>query len=126
MIDAETDGKGVHLVLDGVGDETTDRSVDVLAPFGRMVSYGTASGEPGRPSTEKLLFCNAQVLGFHLAQTLQRSPRRVLDGVPDLKAMLADGRLDVHVDHRFSLADATVAHEYIENRKSKGKIVLSP
>ncbi|PSQ34928.1 NADPH:quinone reductase, partial [Halobacteriales archaeon QS_9_70_65] len=37
-----TDGEGVDLVLDGIGGETTDRSLDALRSFGRMVSFGAA------------------------------------------------------------------------------------
>ncbi|WP_254543960.1 quinone oxidoreductase family protein [Halomarina pelagica] len=121
-----TDGEGVDLVLDGVGGETTERSLDCLAHFGRMVVYGAASGEPGRPDTATLLFNNFEVVGYHLGQGLQRDPQRVLRAVPHLTELLTAGDLSVQVGHTFPLADAADAHRAIENRETSGKVVLVP
>jgi NADPH2:quinone reductase len=117
---------GLDLVLDGIGGETTERSLDALREFGRMVSYGAASGEPGRPPTDELLFGNKTVIGYHLGRALARRPERVLGAVPELTGMLADGTLEVQVGHEFDLEDAAEAHEFIEARRSSGKVVLVP
>jgi NADPH2:quinone reductase len=121
----ETD-YGLDLVLDGIGGETTERSLDALREFGRMVSYGAASGEPGRPPTDELLFGNKRVVGYHLGRASARQPGRVFGAVPELTGMLAEGVLEVQVGHEFDLADAAEAHEFIEARKSSGKVVLVP
>src|SRR5262249_54268397 len=39
-----TDGRGVKVVYDSVGNATWERSLDCLAPFGLMVAFGNASG----------------------------------------------------------------------------------
>jgi NADPH2:quinone reductase len=122
---AETE-HGLDLVLDGVGGETTERSLDALREFGRMVSYGAASGEPGRPPTDELLFGNKTVIGYHLGRALARRPNRVLGAVPELTGMLEEGTLAVQVGHEFDLEAAAEAHEFIEARKSSGKVVLVP
>ena len=125
-VDELTDGEGVDLVLDGIGGETTDRSLDALRSFGRMVSFGAASGEPGRPNTADLLFGNKTVIGYHLGRALRRQPMRVMGAVPELTGLLGDGTLEVQVGHTFDLADAAEAHRFIEDRKSSGKVVLVP
>ena len=121
-----TDDEGVDLVLDGIGGDTTTESLDCLTHFGRMVSYGAASGEPGHPDTSTLLFNNFTVYGYHLGQSMQRAPERVLDAVPHLTELLTSGELEVIVGETFPLAEAADAHEYIENRQSSGKVVLEP
>ncbi|EMA52182.1 quinone oxidoreductase family protein [Halococcus thailandensis] len=121
-----TDGEGVDLVLDGIGGDTTTESLDCLTHFGRMVSYGAASGEPGYPDTSTLLFNNYTIHGYHLGQSMQRAPERVLDAVPHLTELLTSGELEVIVGETFPLAEAADAHEYIENRESSGKVVLEP
>ena len=121
-----TDGEGVDLVLDGIGGETTDRSLDALRSFGRMVSFGAAGGEPGRPNTADLLFGNKTVIGYHLGRALKQRPTRVMGAVPELTQLLGDGTLEVQVGHTFDLADAAEAHRFIEDRKSSGKVVLVP
>jgi len=125
-IDDATDGEGVDLVLDGIGGDTTTESLDCLTHFGRMVSYGAASGEPGYPDTSTLLFNNYTVYGYHLGQSMQRDPERVLSAVPHLTDLLTSGDLEVIVGETFPLDDAATAHEHIENRESTGKVVLEP
>jgi len=122
---AETD-HGLDLVLDGVGGETTERSLDALREFGRMVSYGAASGEPGRPPTDELLFGNKTVIGYHLGRAMARRPGRVFGAVSELTGMLEEGVLEVQVGHEFDLEAAAEAHEFIEARQSSGKVVLVP
>ncbi|WP_299234581.1 quinone oxidoreductase family protein, partial [Natronomonas sp.] len=121
-----TDGEGVDLVLDGVGGETTDDSLDALSPFGRMVSFGAASGSPGRPNTADLLFGNKRVIGYHLGRAMEAVPARVMGAIPELTELLGSGSLEVRVGHSFELADAADAHRFIEERKSSGKVVLVP
>ncbi|MFC5969797.1 zinc-binding alcohol dehydrogenase family protein [Halomarina salina] len=121
-----TDGDGVDLVLDGIGSDTTERSLDCLTHFGRMVSYGAASGEPGRPDTASLLFANQRVIGYHLGQAMYRTPQKVMSAVPPLTEMLSSGTLEVQVGETFALDEAADAHRYIENRESSGKVLLVP
>jgi NADPH2:quinone reductase len=117
---------GVDLVLDGVGDDTFERSLDALSHFGRVVAYGAASGEPGRVETTRLLFENVSVIGFHLGQAMGRDPQRVLKAVPELRELLAAGDLEIVVGETFPLEDADEAHAAIENRETVGKVVLRP
>jgi len=121
-----TDGEGVDLVLDGIGGETSDDSLDALTDFGRMVSYGAAAGEPGRPNTADLLFGNKTVIGYHLGRAIEQQPMKVMGAVPELTQLLGDGTLEVQVGHTFDLEDAADAHRFIEDRKSSGKVVLQP
>jgi len=117
---------GVDLVLDGIGGETTERSLEALKQFGRMVVYGAASGRPGQPSTDDILFANQRIIGYHLGRAVQLQPMKVLSAVPELSNLLAEGELQVQYDRSFGLEDAAKAHEYIEDRQSMGKVVLVP
>ncbi len=121
-----TDGDGVDLVLDSVGGETSNKSLSALSPFGRMVSYGAASGEPGRPNTVDLLFGNKRVIGYHLGRAIGAMPTKVMGAVPKLTELLASGTLEIQLGRRFDLEDAAEAHRFIENRDSSGKVILIP
>ncbi|WP_224449527.1 quinone oxidoreductase family protein [Haloprofundus salilacus] len=126
VIEAETDGEGVDLVLDGVGGDVFDASLDALNYRGRLVTYGVASGDPAQADTTRLLFENKSVVGFHLGRAMQHDPQSVLKAVPELTELLAASDLEVVVGERFPLSEAAAAHEYIENRRSTGKVVLEP
>jgi len=125
VVKAHTD-YGADLVLDGIGGETTERSLDALKQFGRMVVYGAASGRPGKPSTADVLFANQRIIGYHLGRATQLKPMKVLGAVPELTELLDSGKLEVQFDRSFDLEDAAEAHEYIEGRESMGKVVLVP
>lgn len=124
-VDEITD-EGLDLVLDGVGGESFERSVEALAPFGRIVTYGVASGEPGVIETPELFFGNHSVIGYHLGRASQQAPGRVFSAVEDLTEGFASGELGVVVGETFDLEEAADAHAFIENRESSGKVVLVP
>ena len=126
VIDAETGGEGVDLVLESVGDDVFDRSLDALGHFGRLVTFGVASGVPASVENRRLLFENKRVIGFHLGQAIRHDPSTVMKAVPDLTDGLATGELQVIVGETFPLAGAAGAHEFIESRQSTGKVVLLP
>lgn len=125
-VDRLTDGAGVDLVLDGVGGEAFYRSLDALAGFGRIVTYGVASGNVPAAATPRLLFENKSVHGFHLGHAFEHRPERTTAVAPDLLQRIGSGDLEVVVERTFPLADAAAAHEHLENRESVGKVVLEP
>ena len=91
-----------------------------------MVTYGVASGVPAKAENRRLLFENKTVKGFHLGQASYNDPSRVMEAVPDLTEGLTSGDLEVILGESFALEDAAEAHQYIEDRKSSGKVVLTP
>ncbi|MDG5819208.1 NADPH:quinone oxidoreductase family protein [Natronococcus sp. A-GB7] len=125
-VEAETDGEGVDLVLESVGGDVFERSLDAMAHFGRMVTFGVASGEPASAENRRLLFENKSVRGFHLGQAAMHDPSRIMQAVPELTEGLASGDLEVIVGESFPLEEAADAHRYIEDRKSSGKVLLKP
>jgi NADPH2:quinone reductase len=126
VIDEETDGEGVDLVLESVGGDVFDRSLDALAHFGRLVTFGVASGEVASAENQRLLFENKTVTGFHLGQASYHDPNKVMKAIPELTQKLGSGELEVILGEEFDLQDAAEAHQYIEDRKSSGKVVLKP
>jgi NADPH2:quinone reductase len=124
VIDEHTGGRGVDLVLDGVGGDVFHESLDALAPFGRLVAYGFASGDIASVDTGRLLFENDWVVGFHLGNALETDRERILEAVPELSAALADGDIEVIIGERFPLEEASEAMNSIESRRSTGKVVL--
>lgn len=126
VVDEKTDGEGVDLVLDGVGGEVFDDSLDALAHFGRLVTIGVASSQPTTASATELLMENQRVIGFHLGEAMRNDPSSALAAVPELTELLSSGTFEVIVGQEFPLADAVAAHEAIEDRSTTGKVVLRP
>lgn len=121
-----TDDRGVDVVYDSVGQATFLKSLNCLRPRGYMVLYGAASGpvEPIDPqilNQKGSLFLTRPSLGHYLA-----SREELLARMNDIFGWMATGKLHVHIDQKFPLAEAAAAHRYMEARKTKGKVLLIP
>ena len=121
-----TDGlrdRRVTVVLDGVGGELGRAALETLAPGGRIVLFGFASGKPTEITTADLYR-----LGIRAEAGI--GPRMMNRGLRELEtaalAAAAEGRLVPRVGSRFPLADAAAAHRALEARRTVGKVVLVP
>ncbi|MGH9101593.1 MAG: quinone oxidoreductase family protein [Acidimicrobiales bacterium] len=121
----ETAGRGVDVVLDPVGGEVRARSFELLAPFGRLVSYSNISREPERiPDTNWLRARCIGCIGFSGGQLSARTPLAMRPALEEAVSLVASGDVTIPVTSVFQLADATKAHEIFERRAASGKLVL--
>lgn len=119
-------GGGVDLVLDGVGGETFDRSVDAVRPFGRVVTLGSAGGTDAAPDAGRLRAESVHVVGYHLSRAVERFPGRVRRAAAEVFGLHDAGALEFVVGARFDLDEADAAHAHVESRESHGKVLLIP
>jgi NADPH:quinone reductase len=120
-----TEGKGVSVVYDSVGQTTFERSIGCLKPRGYLVLFGQSSGvvSPFSPSllAKGSNFLTRPSLGHYTAtreELLQRA-NQVFDWVKS-------GAMKIRIDSSYPLEKATEAHARLESRASTGKILLLP
>ena len=137
-----TGGRGVDLALDPIGGPSWRRSLDCLAPLGRLGAYGFAAAAEGsgkilpmlraaagvpwlRFLPPALMNANHGVFGVNLGRHWDQAPmlRRWFG---DLMHWQAQGRINPVVDRSFPFAEAAAAHAYIEARRNIGKVLLVP
>jgi len=121
-----TNNVGVHVVYDSVGKDTFDKSLNCLRRRGYMVLYGQSSGsvppvDPQTLNAKGSLYLTRPFLAHYTADRTE-----LLSRVNDLFKWIAAGDLKVRVDKTFPLTQAADAHRYLEDRQSKGKILLIP
>lgn len=122
---ALTKGAGVDIVLDSVGGDAFNASLDCLAPFGRIVCYGFASGVPHQVSPLRLMRPSQIVAGFHLDGIVNDGSRFVRD-LQFLVDLVVSGSLKPVIGKCFALEEAVAAHQFLESRQSVGKLVIEP
>jgi len=115
----------VDVVLEMAGGEVFEQSLTALAPFGRVVAYGNASGEANTVATGRLMRRSAAVVGFWLMHLVGR-PEMVAGPLADLFARAARGELRAVVGATYPLADAARAHTDMQARRTTGKLLLDP
>ncbi len=121
---ALTEGRGVDVIVDGVGGPTLQKSLRALAYRGRIVSFGNA----GRDDVTTLDIStmngnNQSFTSYFLGIEIFLSPRPhgvIAEALGDI----AKGDLLVVIDRRFPLSEAADAHEYVESRRALGRVVL--
>ncbi|MFF4586595.1 zinc-binding alcohol dehydrogenase family protein [Streptomyces sp. NPDC001388] len=122
---AATGERGVDLALDPVGGETLKGSLASLAVFGRLVSFGNASGaEPWGVGQPDLAPHGLSVGAFSILTLSQTAPARLRALAERAFAKVGDGTVSVPVTAEFPLEDAAEAHRLMGARTSTGKLLL--
>ncbi len=121
-----TDGKGVHVIYDGVGKDTFEKGLNSLRPRGCLVYYGASSGPVPLFDLNKLgpkgsLYVTRPTLVHHIASREDLEQRS-----SDVFATIVSGDLKLRIEHSYPLAQAAQAHRDLEGRKTTGKLVLIP
>lgn len=123
---AANGGKRVDIVLEMVGGQTFDKSLEALAHFGRLITYGMASRvAPTSVAPGSLMAGTKTVSGFWLSHCFAK-PELFHLVIAELFTMIADGRVRPVIGARFGLSEAIQAHEQMRSRGSTGKITLDP
>ena len=120
-------GAGVNLAVDGVGGKTLLGSIDCAARKGRIVSFGQAGRERGRPmDVDMLSGLNKSVTGYSMAVESFMDPGRIRPMIERHLRDVASGELKVVIDKTYPLSEAAAAHAYIESRQAFGRVVMVP
>ncbi len=117
-----TAGTGVDVVLESVGGETFEESLDVLRNKGRLVTVGNTIGKNSAVDPSALIRNNLSIHGLYLGTWIMEGGAWAV--LADILERVAEGSFCVEIDRRFPLRLATEAHEYLDARKNIGKVVL--
>ncbi|MED1115022.1 quinone oxidoreductase family protein [Bacillus paramycoides] len=120
-----TNGEGVNVILDSISGTVSERSLDCLAYYGRLVHFGNASGEVGNFRTKDLHASCRSILGFSFGTTRKKRPESLKETANQVFRYLRDGSLLIKATKSFPLQDAGKAHEWVESRQSTGKVILN-
>ncbi|MEC9368896.1 MAG: quinone oxidoreductase [Pseudomonadota bacterium] len=119
-----TGGRGVGVVYDSVGKDTISRSIRSLEKRGLCVNFGGSSGLVENISPLELAEAGSVFFTRpHLADYM-RDAAEIGHRTDDLFSAWQAGKLKVVIDQVFPLAEARAAHETIEGRGTRGKLLL--
>jgi NADPH2:quinone reductase len=121
-----TDGKGVHVIYDGVGKDTFEKGLNLLRPRGYMVLFGASSGAVPPLDLIKLsqkgsLFVTRPTLNHYAASREDLEWRS-----SDVLNWVGKGELKLRIEHTYPLGQAAQSHIDLEGRKTTGKLLLIP
>jgi len=116
-IEELTDGRGVDLVVDHVGEETWQDDIDSLAPAGRLVVCGATTGQDAMTNIRSIYTEHRRILGETLGN--RRDFR-------DVGSLVYRGELEPQIYRTLPLEEIATGHRLLEERDVVGKIVFRP
>ena len=120
-----TDGKGVPYVYDSVGKDTFMGSLDCLAPFGALATFGNASG-PVEPFNPAILGPKGSVYVTRPTLFTHASHRpRLEEMAGNLFDVVLSGAVTIEINQTYPLKDASQAHADLEGRRTTGSTVYT-
>jgi NADPH2:quinone reductase len=123
---ALTEGRGVPIVLDGVGEASWQASLGSVARRGLIVSYGNASGPVPPFSALDLLAAGSIFVTRPTLADYCRTPEEIRASAARLFELMAKDVLKIRIGARFPLRDAAEAHRALESRATTGSTILIP
>ena len=121
-----TDGEGVAVSYDSIGQATFEASLNSLRPFGLLVTYGNASGpvDPFSPSIlapKGSLYITRPTLATHTA-----TRELLVEGAERLFDVVGKGIVNISINQTYPLCETAQAHRDLEARATTGSTVLLP
>ncbi len=136
-----THGKGVQIILDPLGGVHWKKNYRLLMPSGRLVVFGASSMAAGKKRSLRrmlhtllvmpaytprgLMHDNKGIIGVNLGHLWDRADL-VRTWMKQIIAWYDEALFRPTIDKTFSFHQAADAHDYIQDRKNKGKVLLIP
>jgi NADPH2:quinone reductase len=119
-----TNGEGVDAVFEMLGGEHTAKSLRCCRDFGRVIIYGTATGERQRFDVGAMMFHSLSAHGLWLS-VLANDHRLMSDSLKVMQPWIEQGKLQPEIGHTLPMDQAGEAHRLLLQRANYGKIVLT-
>ncbi|MFN8357735.1 MAG: NADPH:quinone oxidoreductase family protein [Spirosomataceae bacterium] len=119
-----TNGKGVDVVYDPIGDKYTEPALRSMAWKGRYLVVGFAAGEIPKIPLNLVLLKGCQLIGVFWGQFATLEPANSMQNFKELVAMILEGKLKQHIHKLYSLKTAPEALQDLIDRKVIGKAVV--
>ena len=114
---ADTNKRGVDVILDSVGEATWQQTLRSIARGGRLVVYGATTGPKAELDLRALFWKQAEILGTTMSNRSE---------FEEVMRLVFAGELKPVIDKVFKLDEIRAAHERMEKGEQFGKIVIVP
>jgi len=134
-----TNGYGVDLIIDPVGAKEWKESYEMLAPMGKLIVYGNQNLVTGGKKSLKAMFnefismpkvkpyqmigSNKAIMGYHLGR-LKGAEHKIGYAIEGLYQLANQNLIAPIIAETFSYEEAWKAHQYMQDRKNFGKVLI--
>jgi len=124
-----TQGRGVDIVLEAIGEPVRSQSLAILAPLGRLIVFGNSNNEQGQPQSLPLnpgaaMLESKAIMGYTLGAMSQIVPHQLAASTRQALSLLVHVPIKIDITGTLSLEQAGEAHRLLESGKTMGKLLL--
>lgn len=135
-----TNGKGIDAVFDSIGGKAFSKGWKALRPTGKMINFGAAAQISGNKTNKlkalpvvlgfgvyspiALLMTSKSMIGVNMLKVADEKPQVFKHCLEQVIKLTNDGVIKPALSKVFDVSQVAEAHDYLESRKSIGKVVL--
>ena len=117
--------KGVDVILDIVGGEYFQKNINILNKFGRLINIAYLQGPVVNANLLPIMLKRLIVTGSTLRIRSDEEKQNIRDSIKThIWPLFENETINMIIDKKFSFNDVKKAHEYMENNKNIGKLLL--
>jgi len=141
VIEKKLGEKSVDFVFDSIGGKTFKKGMQLLKPTGKIITYGAASQIQGSKSgilstlpmafgfgifsPIQLLMNSHAIIGVNMLRVADHKPHLFNHVLTNVIRMAAEGIIKPVIAKSFKAEEIAAAHQFLESRKSIGKVVVT-
>lgn len=127
IVKAETDGRGVDVILDMVGGDYIQRNMSAAAIWGRIVNISYQSGMQANVNFAPMLMKRLSLLATTLRARSNAEKGAIRDTLlREVWPLIEAGKIKPVVDRIYPLGEAQDAHARMAKSTHIGKLLLTP
>ena len=117
--------KGVDVILDIVGGEYFQKNINILNKFGRLINIAYLQGPVVKANLLPIMLKRLIVTGSTLRIRSDEEKQNIRDSIKThIWPLFENETINMIIDKEFGFYDVKKAHEYMENNKNIGKLLL--
>ncbi len=121
-----TEGKGIDVIYDPIGDRYTEPALRAIAWKGRYLVVGFAAGDIPKIPLNLPLLKGCQIVGVFWGGFFRKEPQKNAENFQTIARWLAEGKLKPHIHAQYPLEEVVSAMYAMTRKEIMGKAVLVP
>ena len=117
--------KGVDVILDMVGGDYFQKNINILTRLGRLLNIAYLKGSKVEVNLLPIMLKRLTISGSTLRIRSNKEKKNIADNLKKyIWPLIESKNIKLHIDQRFDFSNVQKAHQYMENNKNIGKLLL--